>query len=188
MLKLRRTMLGSLLLEEGLVTSEQLDTALAEQRKGDKGKRIGEILLGMRFLTEPNLLKALSRQLDCPIVDLNVEPPDPAVLHLVPQEFAMRHQEYPMIPLRRNDDQLVVAMADPLDIHGIDDLRLLTGLDIAPVLAAPSEIRRLYEQSYMSRMIKDVQEAERAADDKTATTSATSRRWRRKNSSSRWST
>ena len=158
-------MLGSLLLEDGLVTSEQLDTALAEQRKSDKGKRIGEILLSMRFITEPNLLKALSRQLDCPIVDLTAEPPDPQVLHIVPQEFAMRHTAYPMIPLRRNDDQLVVAMADPLDIHAIDDLRLLTGLDIAPVLAAPSEIRRLCEQAYMSRMIQGVKEAENAVVD-----------------------
>ncbi|MCW3099533.1 MAG: hypothetical protein JWL77_5151, partial [Chthonomonadaceae bacterium] len=155
-------MLGSILLEEGLVTSEQLETALAEQRRSEKGKRIGEILVNMRFLTEPNLLKALSRQLDCPVVDLNAEPPDPEVLHLVPPEFAMRHH---LIPLRRNDDQLVVAMADPLDIHGIDDLRLLTGFDIAPVLAAASEIQRLGEKAYMSRMIKDVKEAERAVDD-----------------------
>jgi type II secretion system protein E len=161
-LKLRRAMLGSILLEEGLVTSEQLETALAEQRRSEKGKRIGEILVNMRFLTEPNLLKALSRQLDCPVVDLNAEPPDPEVLHLVPPEFAMRHH---LIPLRRNDDQLVVAMADPLDIHGIDDLRLLTGFDIAPVLAAASEIQRLGEKAYMSRMIKDVKEAERAVDD-----------------------
>ncbi len=162
MLKLRRAMLGSILLEEGLITSEQLDTALAEQRKGDKGKRIGELLVSMRFLTEQNLLKGLSRQLDCPIIDLNAEPPDPAVLHIVPAEFAMRHH---LIPLRRNDDQLVVAMADPLDIHGIDDLRLLTGLDIAPVLASATEIQRLGEHAYMSKMIQGVKEAETAVDD-----------------------
>jgi len=155
-------MLGSILIEEGLVTSEQLETALAEQRRSDKGKKIGEILIGMRFLTEPNLLKALSRQLDCPIIDLNAEPPDPEVLHIVHSDFAMRHH---LIPVRKNDDQLVVAMADPLDIHGIDDLRLLTGLDIAPVLASSSEIQRLSEQAYVSRMIQGVKEAEGAVDD-----------------------
>lgn len=162
MLKLRRTLLGSILVEQGLVTSEHLETGLSEQRRSAQGKRIGEILVDMRFITEPNLLNALSRQLDCPIVDLIQEPPDPAALAIVPSEFALRHH---LIPLRRNDDQLVVAMSDPLDIHAIDDLRLLTGLDIAPMLATPGDIRRLGEQSYMSRMMQDVQEAERAIDD-----------------------
>ena len=162
MLKLRRTLLGSILLEDGLVSPEQLETALAEQRRSEQGKRIGEILVAMRFLTEPNLLRALSKQLDCPIVDLAAEPPDPKALEIVPSEFALRNH---LIPLRQNDGQLVVAMSDPLDIHAIDDLRLLTGLDIAPMLAGPADIRRLGEQSYMSRMMHDVKEAERAIDD-----------------------
>jgi type II secretion system protein E len=162
LLKLRRTLLGAILLEDGLVTPEHLDMALAEQRRSERGKRIGEILVGMRFLTEPNLLRALSRQLDCPIVDLAQEPPDPTVLEIVPSEFALRHH---LIPLHRNNGQLVVAMADPLDIHAIDDLRLLTNLDIAPMLASPGDIRRLCEQSYMTRMIQDVKEAERAIED-----------------------
>jgi len=161
-LKLRRTLLGSLLVEEGLVSTEQLETALAEQRRNEKSKRLGEILVSMRFLTEPNLLRVLSRQLDCPIVDLAQEPPDNEALEIVPSEFARR---YHLIPLHRNDGQLVVAMADPLDIHAIDDLRLLTGLDIAPMLAIPSDIQRLLEQSYMYRMIQDVKEAEARIED-----------------------
>ncbi|MDW8208925.1 MAG: type II secretion system ATPase GspE [Chloroherpetonaceae bacterium] len=160
MLKLRRALLGSILVEEGLITPEQLEIGLAEQRRTESGKRIGEILIGLRYLSEAGLLRALSRQLDCPIVDLNQEPPDPEALGIVPSEFAMRHN---LLPLRRNDETLVVAMADPLDIHAIDDLRLLTGLDIAPMLAAQSDIRRLCEQHYMSRMLQDVRDAERAA-------------------------
>jgi type II secretion system protein E len=78
----------------------------------------------------------------------------------------MKHN---LIPLRRNDDQLVVAMADPLDIHGIDDLRLLTGLDIAPVLAAPSEIDRLGKQAYVSKMIQGVKDATDAVVDDEST-------------------
>jgi type II secretion system protein E len=56
-------------------------------------------------------------------------------------------------------------MADPLDIHAMDDLRLLTGMDISPVLASPGEIRRFGEQFYLSRMLQGVQEAERAVED-----------------------
>lgn len=163
MLKLRRTLLGSILVEKNLVNSEQLETALAEQRRSGQGKRIGEILIGMHYLTEPNLLRALSEQLDCPIVDLMQEPPDTAALEIVPSEFALRHN---LIPLRQNDGQLVVAMADPLDIHAIDDLRLLTGLDIAPMLATPGDIRRLGEQSYLSRKMGDIHsQAENLDDD-----------------------
>jgi type II secretion system protein E len=161
-LKLRRTLLGTLLVEEGVVTHEQLEIALAEQRRTNGGKRIGEILMALHFVTEPELLRALSNQLDCPIVDLAKEPPDPEALEIVPSEFALRHQ---LIPLHQNDDTLTVAMANPLDIQAMDDLRLLTGLDIAPMLAAPADIRRHGEQFYMSRMIQDVQEAERAIED-----------------------
>ncbi len=162
MLKLRRTLLGALLIEEGIITSEQLEIALAEQRRGNGEKRIGDILVALRFLTEPELLRALSNQLDCPIVNLGQEPPDPAALEIVPSEFALRHQ---LIPLHQNDDSLTVAMANPLDIQAMDDLRLLTGLDIAPMLAAPADIRRLCEQFYMSKMIQDVKEAERVLED-----------------------
>jgi type II secretion system protein E len=161
-LKLRRTLLGALLVEDGLVSAEQLEVALAEQRRGDGTKRIGEILVQLRFLSDQNLLRVLSTQLDCPIVDLVQEPPDPEVLDIVPSEFAGKHH---LIPLRRNDDTLVVAMADPLDISGIDDLHLLTGLDIAPMLALPADIQRVLEQAYMSRMIAGVKDAERAVDD-----------------------
>ncbi len=161
MLKLKRKLLGSLLVDEGYVTSDQLEVALAEQRRGDNSKRIGEILVGMRFLTEPALLQILSRQLDTPIIDLTKEPPEADALPIVPSEFALRHN---LLPIRRNDDTLVVAMADPLDIHAIDDLRLLTGLDIAPMLASLSDLRRLGEQIYMSQMLQDVQGAVEATD------------------------
>jgi type II secretion system protein E len=162
LLKLRRTLLGAILREEGLVTPEHLEIGLAEQHRTESGKRIGEILVGLRFISEPDLLRALSQQLDCPIVDLNKEPPDGEALSIVPSEFAIRHH---LIPLHRNDETLVVAMADPLDIHAIDDLRLLTGLDIAPMLASSAEIIRLCEQYYMSRMLQDVKEAEKAVED-----------------------
>ena len=148
-------------MDEGYVTSDQLEVALAEQRRSDNAKRIGEILIGMRFLSEPALLQVLSRQLDTPIIDLSQEPPEADALPIVPSEFALRHN---LLPIRRNDDTLVVAMADPLDIHAIDDLRLLTGLDIAPMLASLSDLRRIGEQIYMTQMLQDVQGAAEAID------------------------
>jgi type II secretion system protein E len=161
-LKLKRNLLGQLLIDEGLVTPEQIETALAEQRRNDDGKRIGEILVSLRFLTDQNLLTGLSKQLDVPLVDLTKEPPDPQAVGIVPSEFALRHH---LVPLRKNDDSLVIAMADPLDIQALDDLELLTGLDIAPMLALESDIRRVSEQHYMSKMLQGVQQAEKAVED-----------------------
>ena len=165
MLKLRHAPIGETLVSDGFITPDQLELALAEQKRSDPYKRLGEILVTLRFVTEPTLLAALSRQLDVPIVDLAKEPPVPEVLELVPSEFAMRHH---LIPLHRNDHTLVVAMADPLDIHAIDDLQLLTRLDIAPMLAPAGEIRRLCEQFYMHRMIQGVQEAESLLEDESS--------------------
>ncbi len=162
MLKLRRMPIGAMLIEEGAVTQDQLDIALAEQQRARDGRRIGEILVALRFLSETNLLQTLARQLECDLVDLNASPPDEAALAIVPSEFAMRHH---LVPLSQSDNILTVAMADPLDILAADDLRLLTGLDVRPVLAAATDIRRVCEQSYMSRIIQDVQEAERAVED-----------------------
>jgi len=159
-LTLKRTPLGTLLLQEEAITQAQLDQALAEQRRLNHTKRLGEILVAQRIVSEANLLKVLSRQLDCPVVDLNEQPPDRDALQIVPSEFALRHH---LLPLRQTDHTLTVAMADPLDIQSMDDLRLLTGYDVEAVLASPSDIRRALEQFYMSQMIQDVKEQEQAA-------------------------
>ena len=160
MLTLKRTQIGSLLLQSGTIDESQLEHALAEQRRLNHTKRIGEILVGMRAISEAQLLDALSKQLGCDLVDLNAEPPEPEALIIIPSEFALRHQ---LLPLRQFDHTLKVAMADPLDIQSIDDLRLLTGFRIEPVLAGPNDIRRAVEQFYMSRMLEDAQGKEQAA-------------------------
>src|SRR5689334_11767831 len=136
-------MLGAILVERGIVSQTQLDQALAEQRRQNYAHRIGEILIGMRLISEAQLLAALSDQLGCPVVDLNAEPTEQAALRIVPSEFALRHQ---LLPLRQSDHTLVVAMADPLDVQSVDDLRLLTGFGVEVVLAGAGDIRRAVEQ------------------------------------------
>jgi type II secretion system protein E len=159
LLTLKRTLLGALLVQEEAITEIQLEQALAEQRRINHTKRIGEILIQMRAISEATLLHALSKQLGCPVVDLNAEPPDPAALQIVPSEFALRHQ---LLPLRQTDHTLVVAMADPLDIQSIDDLRLLTGYNVDAVIASAADIRRAGEQFYMSQMLQDAHQNEQA--------------------------
>ena len=162
MLTLKRALLGSILVEQGSITPEQLELALAEQRRLNHTKRIGEILVSMRLLSENALLQALSRQLECPLVDINQDPPDQEALKIVPSEFALRHS---LLPLHQRDGKLVVAMADPLDIQSIDDLRLLTGYEVEACLASPADIRRAVEQFYMSQILEEVHEQEQAIAD-----------------------
>jgi type II secretion system protein E len=161
-LTLKRTLLGAILVQSGKITETQLEQALVEQRRTNHAKRIGEILVGMRAISEADLLAALSHQLGCKLVDLNIEPPDQDALQIVPSEFALRHH---LLPLHQSDHTLVVAMADPQDIQSIDDLRLLTGYQVTPVLAGASEIRRAIEQFYMSRMMEDAQSQELAVSE-----------------------
>ena len=162
MLKLNRMRLGDQLIHEGMLRPDQLESALSEQARMRDGKRIGEVLVSLHYLTEQQLISALSRQLDCSQIDLTNEPPEIEALTLVPSEFALRNN---LVPCRRRENTLFVAMADPQDIVATDDLHLLTGLDIVPMIAPSSDIRRVCEQHYMSRMIQGVQEAERTIED-----------------------
>src|SRR6266540_6232460 len=91
LLTLKRTLLGQMLLVEESITQQQLEMALAEQRRVNHTKRIGEILVGMRVISEATLLNALSKQLNCPIADLNLNPPEQDALLIVPSEFALKH-------------------------------------------------------------------------------------------------
>jgi type II secretion system protein E len=151
-----------MLVERKLVTQEQVDHALADQRRRDNARRLGEILVESRAISEAVLLQVLSEQLDCPVIDLTSTPPDPEAIQIVPSEFALRHH---LLPIRQEDHTLTVAMADPLDIQSIDDLRLLTGYSVVPMLASPSEIRRAAEQLYMRQMLEGVQAVEQVAAD-----------------------
>jgi len=157
LLTLKRTLLGNMLVQEEAITQEQLDQALAEQRRQNHVKRIGEILVSMRYISEQTLLNTLAKQLGLPLVDLNTVPPDMEALQLVSSEFARRHF---LLPLSQTDHTLTVAMANPLDIQSIDDLKLLTGFNIEPVLASSTDIQRAGEQFYMNRMLADAQEQE----------------------------
>jgi type IV pilus assembly protein PilB len=127
--------LGERLLAEGLITAEQLQHALDQQPSGSRP--LGRILVELGVVDEDRLAAALSAHLDVPAVDLRREPVDADVAQLVPEEFARRHV---LLPIRRDDGHLAVAMADPSNLHVVNDLRLLTGLPVTPYLAGRSDI------------------------------------------------
>jgi type IV pilus assembly protein PilB len=129
------TRFGERLLLEGLISEAQLRRALDAQRVS--GYQLGSVVLSLGILDEDTLTVALGAHLDMPVADLRTEPVDPEAARLVPEEFARRHV---VLPLRRDNGHLAVAMADPGNLALLNDLRLITGLQVAPYLAPRSDI------------------------------------------------
>ncbi len=139
--------LGELLREIAGITEAQLDDALAQQR--ESGAPIGEILIKSRAVTREQFLEALARQFDLPF--LSVLPRasvNSALLAKIPLSFAKR---YELVPLVEEHGRVPVAIANPLNLQVIDDVRLLTGVPVTPVLASSEAIadvlHTLYEQA-----------------------------------------
>jgi type II secretion system protein E len=148
--------LQSALVSSGLLTEDALHAALREQRQS--GKRLVELLLtpatGRPALPEQSLIRALGQLFGLEVVPLRTVEVAADVLGLVPSEFAVARQ---VLPLSVEGDCLQVAVSDPLDLASQDDLQMLTGMAILPVLALPSEIRRATERFYLARMLQDAE-------------------------------
>ncbi|MDQ6888623.1 MAG: Flp pilus assembly complex ATPase component TadA [Gemmatimonadota bacterium] len=137
--------IGELLVREGLITREQLDKALQEQRQS--GTRIGYNLVKLGFIPEVELTRMLARKFRMPAVDLSNFEVDPRIAKLIPAELATRHL---VLPLKREGRTLTVAMADPTDLGVVDDLKFITRYDIFPVIAGEYTLRGAIERYYES--------------------------------------
>lgn len=135
--------LGEFLREAGTITEEELTEALLTQRK--TGRKLGAILVDMGLLSEEELCEELSKRLGIPYFDLSSWVIDPKVVQLVPEHLCER---YRLIALKKAASRLTVAMINPFDEMALEDLAILTGLQIRPVLATPSAISRALAQAY----------------------------------------
>jgi type IV pilus assembly protein PilB len=145
----KRKRLGDILVDSGLVTTNEVETTV--RTKGSK--KLGEALTEAGLLTEDELLKVLERQLGIPRVHLRSYPIDEKAAKTVTREFAERNQ---LLILERKGDRLRAAMVDPMDYFVLDDLRLATGFEIEPVIASKKEISDAIE-TYYNRHVADLQ-------------------------------
>jgi type II secretion system protein E len=144
--------LAEVLIDAGVITREQLDTAYSA-RSTNGVERLDEIISRLGLAREADMYSAVARRLGLeylPEVDRDI---DLAILAQVPSEFAMRHQ---VLPLRQEDHTLVVVIANPFDVTVLDDLRLLTSRDVRALVASPRQISEAIEQCYMEKMFKDI--------------------------------
>jgi len=155
------SLLGDILIERGLITKEQLDQSLAAQ-KGTK-EPLGQILIRMGFLEESRLRTVLSEQLGVSFLSTEQLKPrkDQRLKECVPPEFAYENL---ILPLEREGQVLKVAMPRIPDLIVLDNLRKVTGCDIATVLSTEGELKRAIEAFYSDTDLQDVMSSSEVMD------------------------
>lgn len=156
--------LGKILVEKALITEDQLHEALDLQKK--QGEKLSKILVKKGFVDERKLMGALGEHLGIPPIDLSKLKLEGEVVELVPQNVC---EFYCLIPVAKIGNALSVAMADPLNVFAIDDIRLMTGMEIVPTIATETDILDVLKSYYtnksgMTEVLDDVEDMELAED------------------------
>ncbi|MFW6178870.1 MAG: GspE/PulE family protein [Desulfohalobiaceae bacterium] len=136
----RKLRLGEMLIQEGLLSEEQLRQALRQKRRDQK---LGQFLVRSGICKEDQIVRMLSRQLRIERFEPEKDEPDPELSQLVPAETA---SQYTAVPLARKGNVLRVVTPDPLDLDALDALEAQTNLEIEPLVCTEAE----YEQAYTS--------------------------------------
>jgi len=136
--------LGALLIEDKVITQEQLDKALHRQR--EKGGRLGELIVEMGFASENQILEALAKQLDIPYLSPDKDVfIDQDLVDLLPERIV---RQYNALPISIEDETLTVAMVDPFNITAIDDLGTITKCKINTAIISKSRLELLINRHY----------------------------------------
>jgi type IV pilus assembly protein PilB len=135
--------IGELLLKEKLITPEQLQQALNQQKAN--GGKLGYNLVKMGFVKDEQITTLLSKQYGVPSINLAQFKIDPTIVKLVPTETARKYQ---IIPLSRSGSTLTIAMTDPTNVFAMDDIKFMTGYTVEPVVASEIAITDAVEKYY----------------------------------------
>jgi len=155
--------LGDMLIEEKLITPEQLESALAIQRQ--RGGKLSDILLKQGLVKAEELAVVLSIHLKLPLIDLRRHAVQPQALRLIPEEMARKHA---LIPLDIVNNSLMVVMADPEDIRTLEDIKVQAKMRVEVALGVRSDIERAINIHYRSSgaIEKQVSQFTPAAEEK----------------------
>ncbi len=137
--------IGELLLKEKLISPDQLQQALTQQKTG--GGKLGYNLVKMGFVKDEQITSLLSKQYGVPAINLAQFKIDLTIVKLVPTETARKYQ---IIPLSRSGSTLTIAMTDPTNVFAMDDIKFMTGYTVEPVVASEVAITDAIEKYYPS--------------------------------------
>lgn len=161
-LEVKRMRLGEILIQRGIITQAQLDDALAHQK--EKGGKIGEHLVKLRYAREKDILLALSEQTGIPFMErITVEDLPPDIINKISINYAKKNQ---ILPIKIEDSTALVALSDPLNLFSIDDVSRILNKSIKPVIVSPGiledAINKVYDraQSSAEKMMDDLEEEE----------------------------
>jgi len=135
--------LTEILINNKLITQEELNQAIEVQK--EKGGRLSDIIVDLKFIKEKDLILTLSEGLGFPLIDLKRFKIDHEIAKIIPVEVA-RH--YQIVPISKMGDTLTLAMADPLNIFAIDHVKALTGYKINPIISSSEDILQNIDLSY----------------------------------------
>lgn len=163
----RKPLLGQILVEQGYILPEQLEMALKEQTATNL--RIGEILVKNGWVTEKDLAEAISKQTKYPFVSLSMFRPMQEAIDVIPESMARRLEVVPL-SIDDNANKLTIAVSDPFNILALDEIRMITGMDLDIMIATLSDIKRAIESFYsvkssIDRALIEVVEEESAEFD-----------------------
>lgn len=138
-----RKRLGDLLVETGFLNKEQLEKALIVQKK--TYERLGKVLINLGYITEEQIIEVLEFQLGVPRIVLADMEISREVAATIPLALAER---YKAIPVKKSGKKLTLAMVDPTNFYAIDDVRMVSGCDVEPMIALENDIMLAISQSY----------------------------------------
>lgn len=144
----KKIRLGEALVLSNAITEEQLQETLEEQKA--TGKKLGELLIDKNLVTEDLIAQILSAQLGYPRIDLANITPSPEVQSLVSSSVLKKSMVLPLEYAEDNMNILRVAMADPLDINAMDDISIITGCQVEPLIATPRSVMLAIDRIYGS--------------------------------------
>jgi len=155
--------LGDLLVAEHYLTPQQLEDALAEQKRGGRNKLLGEVLVELEYCTEDQIVECLAKEYSVPYAKLDARMYDPKVVDVLPREYIENNLVMPLFVIRGT---LVIAVSEPSNLFLVDELRGLTNLDVAIVASTPRDIRRMITSLPNSKVfvIDDIIEDSDSAD------------------------
>src|SRR3954464_5710723 len=141
--------IGELLLKEKLITPDQLQQALTQQKSN--GGKLGYNLVKMGFVKDEQITALLSKQYGVPAINLAQFKIDLTIVKLVPTETARKYQ---IIPLSRSGSTLTIAMTDPTNVFAMDDIKFMTGYSVEPVVASEGAVNDALEKYYPTQVKK----------------------------------
>ncbi|HET6351951.1 MAG TPA: ATPase, T2SS/T4P/T4SS family [Coriobacteriia bacterium] len=135
--------LGQLLERAGIITDRQLADALEVHRA--TSRPLGRVLVDLGYATQGSILSVMAKQIGIDYIDFGEVNPEPSAVTTVPRDLAER---YTLMPIKLTDGELVVAMADPQNVLALDDLRIITGLEIRPAISTKDDIQAAIQEYY----------------------------------------